>query len=798
MSGTTRAPILSRLYTALEPRRTLLFAATIGLLLLLGLGMLRVRVSENVLAMLPDDSESLYADFDLLRRAPFLHKALVTLSAEDEQAVALLTEAARDLATELVSGPGSALFSRVEYGPPADAGPGTLTALLASQPNHATPESLRALEGKLGREAVRASLREDLAIMAGPEGWAMKDLVRLDPLGFRAVALKRLAASNLLPGVRLRDGVFVSKDGRHALLVIDSPVEITDSAGSERFLKAFRAAVDKTLPKGLRAEIVSGHVYAAANASAIKADMRLIMLVSGVGLAALLLLLLPSPQAAWVLLIPAGALCAGGLAVSLAFKDVSGITLGFGGVLLGISVDYGLHAFIALKQGGGSQATLLGRVARPVLLGAATTMTAFGVLLLSDLPAQRQLAVFSIAGLATALLLALVVLPHLVSPSRIRHVPLPDFAALARRLRAPILALGLALLVLAAWQAPGIHFDGNLRSLGLASPAIETAEETVRRVWGDVRGKALVLVQNENLQQALEVNDRILATLRRKLSGAEIVSLSALLPAESTQAANRETWRSFWDKRGAEVLTTLRTEGATLGFSERAFEPFQCLVADKVEPVTAESLRAMGLERMVDGLVLPPAEPGGPWGVLTLTPDTDEAARLVAEASGGQARFVSQSRFGRDLGQALRADFGRFLLLAAIGVGLILLMALRGPRRTLLAMAPVAMGVAGLLATMGLAGMSFNLYNMAAAILVMGLGVDYGIFILERLERRSDLGTEHAVLLSGLTTLVGFGSLALASHPALNSIGVTVLVGMAGTLPGALLLLPALTRSVHD
>ncbi|MEG6552159.1 MMPL family transporter, partial [Desulfocurvibacter africanus] len=286
--------------------------------------------------------------------------------------------------------------------------------------------------------------------------------------------------------------------------------------------------------------------------------------------------------------------------------------------------------------------------------------------------------------------------------------------------------------------------------------------------------------------------------LRGGLPSGEVVSLAALLPAESTQAASRERWNAFWENRAPALLKVLHEEGRALGFSKQAFDPFRNLITLDAAPLSAEGLHALGLERMYEGLLLPPQDTGKPWGVLTLAPDTAEAARLTAEASQDQARFVSQSRFGRDLGQALRDDFVRFLLLACLSVSLILLIALRSPRRVLLAMTPVFAGVAGLLTVMGLGGMSFNLYNMAAAILVIGLGVDYGVFMLERLERRTDLGTEHAVLLSGLTTLAGFGSLALASHPALNSIGLTVLVGMAGTLPGALLLLPALARSQHD
>ncbi len=798
MSSKTREPLSVRLYKALQPRRAVLLAVTLGILALLAAGMLRIRVSENVMALLPDDTEGVASDFELLRRAPFLHKVLVTLSAEDDEAAARLTETARGFSAALASDPATGLFTRVEHGPPAEAGSGIIAALLANQPNHATDESLRALEDRLGREAVRTSLREDWALMTGPEAWAMKELVRLDPLGFRASALQGLAAVNLLPGVRLRDGVFVSADGRHALLVAETPVDITDSAGSERLLEAFWAIAYKSLPQGIRAEIVSGHVYSAANAAAIKSDLGLIMVVSSVFLAAIFLLFLRSLQAGWVLLLPYGSLCAGSVAVFLLYPDVSGITLGFGGVLLGISVDYGLHVFIALKQGGESRVSLLGKVSRPVTLGAATTVAAFCVLLISDLPAQRQLAVFAIAGLTMALVQALVVLPHLVSPSPIKCIRLPDFTRLANRFRPAIIVLWIGLLVLGAWGARHIGFNGNMRALGLASAEIDAAEARVRETWGDVRGRALVLVQGESLQKALEANDRLYVGLREGLGANEVVSLAALLPAEATQARSRDHWQAFWAERGPQVLSTIEEEGAALGFSPSAFEPFARLVSTRPAPLTDDSLRAAGLGRMIEGLLLPPSAPGEPWGVLSLVPDTDKAAALVADATDGTARFVSQGRFGDMVSQALHHDFTKFLALALLAVGLIIYVGQRSLRRTLLALAPIGTGIAGLFAFMGLTGMSFNLYNLAAVILIIGLGEDYGIFMLERLDHLEDRSAEHSVLVSGLTTLAGFGSLALASHPALNSIGLTALVGMVGTLPGALLLVPALARSKHD
>ncbi len=90
--------------------------------------------------------------------------------------------------------------------------------------------------------------------------------------------------------------------------------------------------------------------------------------------------------------------------------------------------------------------------------------------------------------------------------------------------------------------------------------------------------------------------------------------------------------------------------------------------------------------------------------------------------------------------------------------------------------------------------MKINLFNIIATVLIIGLCVDYGIFMVSRVGDEADSATSRAVLVSGLTTIAGFGVLAVARHPALQSLGLTVLLGFGAAVPAALFVIPALTR----
>ena len=84
-----------------------------------------------------------------------------------------------------------------------------------------------------------------------------------------------------------------------------------------------------------------------------------------------------------------------------------------------------------------------------------------------------------------------------------------------------------------------------------------------------------------------------------------------------------------------------------------------------------------------------------------------------------------------------------------------------------------------LLSILALLGVHANLIHAMSLIMVMGMGVDYGIFLVDSARDRQSLGaTMLSLLMSCLTTAFVFGTLALSSQPALRAIGVTVGLGI--------------------
>ena len=140
-------------------------------------------------------------------------------------------------------------------------------------------------------------------------------------------------------------------------------------------------------------------------------------------------------------------------------------------------------------------------------------------------------------------------------------------------------------------------------------------------------------------------------------------------------------------------------------------------------------------------------------------------------------------------------------IIACIALVLLLLLDFRSVRYTLLAVAPLAMGITWMWGGMSLLGFSYNFVNVIAFPLIIGIGVASGVHILHRYRQEGERDvapvvrfTGMAVFLSAATTMVGFGSLALAQHRGAASLGLVLLLGVGACLATSVLFLPALLK----
>lgn len=171
---------------------------------------------------------------------------------------------------------------------------------------------------------------------------------------------------------------------------------------------------------------------------------------------------------------------------------------------------------------------------------------------------------------------------------------------------------------------------------------------------------------------------------------------------------------------------------------------------------------------------------------------TERMAEISPRMTG--MAMVAVSWFKEIMVDTVKA--GLYIFLA---VFLLLLFSMQNLRRTLITLVPLTTGMIWMLGLLPLLGWRVNIVNIAVIPLIIGMGIDYGVHIVERYAiENQDISavfryTGKALLLSALTTMIGFGSLGLmGSFAGVASIGAILFLGITACLVAALFLMPAL------
>ncbi|HEY3278492.1 MAG TPA: MMPL family transporter [Syntrophorhabdaceae bacterium] len=784
--------IFSRVFEFFQHRRIFLYAIIALVMALSAFALKSIKLSEDVSPLLPDGASDAAIDFRLLQQAPFMQKVVINLKAGPGVDRKALMEAQDTLAGALKM----PYYRRVIAGPEMPAPDEFLSWVLKSGPSLMTDKDVERTRGLLTPENVDSRLREIRVTLNSPEGWVMKPLFQADPLQFHLLILEKLRHMNMFKGMVLKENHFISADDKNGLLIAETPIKITDALGAKHLIDYTRGVIDAHRTPGIAVSFLSGHSYTSANAETIKEDLFVILTCASLTILLLLFLFMRNWRAIFVFLVPTSVVCIATAGVLCVYHTISAVTIAFGSVLMGIADDYPIFTYFSLRDMGDYKGEAVARISRPVLLSGVTTMATFSALFFSELPGQRQIAFFSIIGIIASLIFSLVILPHFIRglPPRRRSsaIPVPATKAFGRGI---IIAGWLLLMVLCLWQGSRLKFNGDMRAVSMIPKSLSVMEEQLKQTWGDFRGLAMVFAEGADLESALKNNDRLFSYLKGKVPDEGIISLAPLLPSAGTQEANRRRWEAQWSGANRNMVKRLlEQESVKTGFTPQAFEPFlETLKATPVE-VTPEGLRKAGFADVIDSMIV---REGPNWRVLTLVPDTPEVAALFENRANTPFvhRFVSNSRFNETISKAMVKNFVSYIIAASIVILVFLSLVFRSWSKVLYAAVPVAAGLIFMFGAMGWRGIEFNLFNIIATILVIGLSVDLGIFMVSRISQGNDDNTNMAVLLGGLTSLVGMGALTLARHPALYSIGISVLLGMCGAIPSALFVVPAFYRS---
>lgn len=636
---------------------------------------------------------------------------------------------------------------------------------------------------------LRAAIGETLAATSGAAGMLAASLLARDPTGETLQLIDALTPS---AAPQRTAGVWSSRDGERALLMVLLAAPLVESDAQQRALQSLRTAFAPQSASGLRLVLAGPAVFAAESRSRIIAEAAWLSAVSTALVVLLLGLAYRSLRTLLLGLVPvACGVLAGYAAVGAGFGYIHGITLAFGVALIGEAVDYAIYLFVQADGGAGARgAHWRARVWPTLRLGVATSVVGFAVLLLSGFPGLAQLGLYAIVGLVAAALATRHLLPALL-PAGFR---LPDHAVAGRRLGRAVDGLArrgawIALPCSAAAVVIVLHagriWQQELAALSPVSPAARALDATLRADLGAADVRYLVAVPAADREAALQGAEATLARLQPLVAQGALGHVDApsrLLPSAATQRARQaalpdaDTLRA----RLAEALVGLplrpeRLEGFVADVQRARSGP---LLTDATLQGTALALgaRSMLLERTdaTDGLR---------WVALLPVHAAAEpvnAAALRAALDGAASAVLLDLKASSD---ALYADYLReaawLAAGAALAIVLLLAASLRSAARLVRVLAPLAAAVLCVTGALLAAGVQLTLLHLVGLLLVVAIGSNYALLFERRgRDTTDDARTLVSLALAAATTVVTFGVLAFSSVPVLGMIGAVVAPGV--------------------
>ncbi|HUY90346.1 MAG TPA: MMPL family transporter [Pirellulales bacterium] len=176
--------------------------------------------------------------------------------------------------------------------------------------------------------------------------------------------------------------------------------------------------------------------------------------------------------------------------------------------------------------------------------------------------------------------------------------------------------------------------------------------------------------------------------------------------------------------------------------------------------------------------------------------DMDALEKFVKEVRSVDPRATGNPLQAYEASLQMKSSYEQAAVYALIVITVVLLLDLRSVGYTLLAALPLGLGVLQTFGLMGILDIPLNPANMIALPLMLGIGVDYGVHLIheyreQRGPYRMSPATAVAVMVDGLTTVVGFGSLMIASHRGLQSLGRVLTLGVTCCMFTSIVMLPA-------
>ncbi|QTA80134.1 SAM-dependent methyltransferase [Desulfonema limicola] len=660
----------------------------------------------------------------------------------------------------------------------------------------------------LDKDKIQERVKHLYQSLTGLDGIGQASYIEKDPLGLKDMVLARLADMAPSQQISIYKGRILSSDLNHALIIAVPAKPGTDTAFAKN-LNDLLNALSMKLGSKYKTILTPVGAYRAAldNETIVRKDVQTAILFATLGIAVLLLLAFPRPLIGLLAFLPALAGTAAAFFVfALTHKTISIMALGFGGAIISITIDHGIAYLLFLDQPHetkGKQASK--EIWALGLIAALTTMGAFGALYFSDFPMFEQLGQFTALGIGFSFLFVHFIFPKIfpaMPPAQKKDLPL-------RKIIIKLSSAGkkgaFAALVFASvmlfFAKP--EFNVNLSSMNTVTDQTSKAEKLVSDVWGsDIFSRIYIMTQEKNLADLQDKWDSLLKAWEKDMEADFINSgfiPSMIFPGRQRAMENFAAWEKFWSFERIERLKQDMAD-ADYGFSPDAFAPFYNIISRQADlgklAVSEKFFPLAGISRK-----------SGETDFIhfsSLTPGKNHNPKDFYNKYKEYGKIFDPVHFSKKLGNLLFSTFMKMLFIISAGIILLLFIFFFDLKLTTVSILPVIFAMISTLGTLKLAGHPLDIPALMLSIIVLGMGIDYSLFMVRAYQRYPDESAPEfeiiktAVFMASISTIIGFGVLIFAEHSMLKSAGLTSLLAIGYSLAGAFLILPPILNKIFE
>lgn len=614
----------------------------------------------------------------------------------------------------------------------------------------------------------RAGLLKNLLL--SPQASVIKKVALQDPL---------LLILNSFQNIGKKTQQVLTQDRAYQNLILETAMaglDVTQQSLIQTEIKKTFKNLNQSHSADYQLEMTGVPVFSTAIQTVIQGDIVKVSIISSIALVLLFLLIFRSfSTMAQVFSLLAIVILSAILCTQLVFGYVHGMTVAIGSTLVGICIDYPIHAVAHIQSIKNDQNTaVIVKIWPSMLLGGVTTMIGYVALGFSGYPGFQQVAVYAATGIIVSLVLTRFVFPSLAVKTKTQQLNIPlvsAWSSFCQRYKLWLLAILVIIIGISLYGLKSLHWMQDMQELTPELNYLKQNDKKIRARMTSIEPGRFVLITGKNIEAALQKTEQVYPLLEQLKQQGHLADYFGLYPwllSTQQQQHNKTQLQSYLSTENQLLWQqALKQQGLSVKhLGQLNYAP--------VKPITLNQVLATPVKKLIDSRIII-----GKQQVIIMIWLAEHQPEAIEKALANikGAQYFSQ----RDMLNNMTRDYtDRAQALLSIGLALIILLLLsryKSLLKTLRTLLPAVLAAFLILAFWSYTGEPVSFLHLVGFLLVVAICVDYGIFYQEN--RGGDITvTYQAMAASMLTSALAFGSLISAESASLKILASVVALGV--------------------